>query len=142
MMFDFLWKGKRRLYWSANVARSDEGRALEYTDPDDRKEVFRIEDANIIGSQSSLDQGARRDWHYPVLDIDFQAYLLPSKTPGHFHLYLEKAVPHDAYMALMKALADAQIIQRGYYEASKNQKQSFVRPPKPQDAYNELMKDS
>lgn len=67
--------------------------------------------------------------HRPVLDLDLPAKLVPSSTPGHWHLYLDVAVPHSTYMDLLVALAAAGIIERGYCDASRERGYTAVRLP-------------
>jgi len=67
--------------------------------------------------------------HAPVLDIDFGAQLIPSSTPGHFHLYFEKAMTWDKYCGLLKALGDVGILEAGYVKASLRRGYSSVRKP-------------
>lgn len=67
--------------------------------------------------------------HAPVLDIDFGARLIPSSTPGHFHLYFEKAMTWDNYCGLLKALGDVGILEAGYVKASLRRGYSSVRKP-------------
>jgi hypothetical protein len=67
--------------------------------------------------------------HAPVLDIDVPAFLVPSSTPGHSHLYIDHPMTWDAYKALLKALSDAGIIEEGFYEASKGRGSTMVRRP-------------
>jgi hypothetical protein len=69
------------------------------------------------------------DLHAPVLDIDFGAQLIPSSTPGHFHLYFEKAMTWDNYCGLLKALGDVGILEEGYVKASLRRGYSSVRKP-------------
>lgn len=68
-------------------------------------------------------------FHKPVLDIDFPAALLPSSTEGHYHLYLDKEVIWDDYVALLKALATCGIIEQGYANASIERGHTAVRLP-------------
>lgn len=56
--------------------------------------------------------------HYPVLDLDFPAELIPSSTPGHFHLYLGKAVPSNAYFEMLETMVGAGILEEGFVNAS------------------------
>ena len=56
--------------------------------------------------------------HAPCLDIDFPCKLYESKTPGHFHLYIDRPVYWDDYKKILKAFADAGIIEEGWYEAA------------------------
>jgi hypothetical protein len=78
---------------------------------------------NLIGS--SLPNGM----HAPAIDIDLPCKLYPSRTPGHFHLYIDKEMTWEQYEKILEALTDARVVQRGYYEASKKHRQSFLRAP-------------
>jgi hypothetical protein len=82
-------------------------------------------EANLITSRA-LDQegtldGTIKRWgeeiHRPLLDIDFEAALIPSSSPGKFHLYLDKPMPRSTYNALLRALADAGVIERGFADS-------------------------
>jgi len=77
--------------------------------------------ANVITSEISP------GLHAPVLDLDFGARLVPSSTPGHFHLYLDKAMPWDTYRELLYALSKAGIIETGWANASASNGFSCVR---------------
>lgn len=116
----------RELWRSVQVAHQD-----EFGDPDDspyntdepeeaRKQV-EARDANLISSR------CRNGKHAPVLDIDFEARLLPSRTEGHYHLYLDKQMPWWKYRILLKVLAWTGIIEPGYYGASVERKMTFLR---------------
>lgn len=67
--------------------------------------------------------------HAPVLDIDMPAYLIPSSTPGHSHLYIDHPMSWRAYKQLLKALAKAGILEKGYVKASIRRKHTAVRVP-------------
>jgi hypothetical protein len=101
-------------------------------DPEDPKEdtydgehvpVNDIDKAHIV--LSTDDDG----WHRPVLDIDFPAALIPSSTPGHFHLYLDKKLSTSQYMKLLDALAEAGIIEQGYASVSEARGYTSARLP-------------
>ena len=93
------------------------------------------QDVNLITSMMAdhvhLPKEHRSDrYHRPVLDIDFEARLLPSSTPGHSHLYLDGiTVPHDLYMYLLDVLAQCGIIQPKYAEYSRERGYTAVRKP-------------
>lgn len=57
-------------------------------------------------------------WHTVMLDIDHPTRLVPSTTPGHWHLYIDVAMPWWRYRKLLRALAMAGIIETGYARAS------------------------
>ncbi len=80
------------------------------------------EEANLISSET--DAGC----HLPVLDIDYSAELIPSTTPGHFHLYLNKPVSWEKYENVLKALSEAGLIEEGFYRNSVKRQATYVRP--------------
>ena len=101
----------------------------DYTQGDDGITVSEQE-ANIVTSQLPVfDRASGFELHAPVLDIDFGAQLIPSSTPGHFHLYFEKAMTWDKYCGLLKALGDVGILEAGYVKASLRRGYSSVRKP-------------
>lgn len=67
--------------------------------------------------------------HRPILDLDFPAALIPSTTPGHFHLYLDKEMTWDSYERLLKSLGRAGILESGYVSASIARAYTSVRLP-------------
>lgn len=83
--------------------------------------------ANLITSKAAEIDGIQ--YHYPILDIDYEAKLIPSTSPGHYHLYLDKAVTWESYNRLLTALAECGIIQAGFANASKQRGYSAVRLP-------------
>lgn len=81
--------------------------------------------ADIVTSQSKADP----DIHSVVLDIDMEAELVPSSTPGHYHLYIDHAMTWDQYTRIIAAMTDAGIVQPGYYAASVARGFTAVRLP-------------
>jgi hypothetical protein len=98
----------------------------DYDSATGRYDTSDSERATVITSEVDA-PGPRR--HRPILDIDFPAQLVPSTTPGHFHLYLDVEVPHEAYMILLDALSAAGIIEPGYARASKARGHTDARLP-------------
>lgn len=83
-----------------------------------------VEDTIWIGSS-----GANVDGHYPLIDLDIPAYLIPSTTPGHTHLYIDKKVPQEKYWALLRAMVDAGLVEGGYVNASEARGFTAARLP-------------
>jgi len=80
--------------------------------------------ANLIGSLTN------RGTHMPVLDIDrIPVRLLESSTPGNYHLYIDKEMEWPVYVTLLRALAEAGVVEKGWVEASIKQGSTFVRKP-------------
>lgn len=84
-----------------------------------------LDEANIVTSRI---QGTE-DLHKILLDIDVPAYLIPSSTPGHSHLYIDVECDHDNYMDLLATLAACGVIEEGYNDASQERGFSALRLP-------------
>lgn len=95
----------------------------EYVSLVDRERVDHPTLANLVSSE--LEDGR----HLPALDIDFEVRLVPSRTEGHYHLYLDGMEPMhwSAYRRLLEALMLAGVIEKGYYGASVERKATFLR---------------
>lgn len=106
----------KRFLYKADMAKDSEGGFAP-----DRKRVQC--EANVVSSE------AANGLHYPVLDIDFPIYVIPSSTPGNFHLYIEKGLTWAMYGKLLIALADAGLIQEGYLNACLERQATYVRLP-------------
>lgn len=71
--------------------------------------------------------------HYPVLDIDMDVWVTPSKTEGHHHLVINRPMSWRKYRKLLKALKKAGIIGPEWYRVSLDRRFSMVvrQPPSP-----------
>lgn len=88
------------------------------------------EKANLVSSR--VDSEACHDehaMHMPVIDIDLPCKLVPSRTEGHFHLYIDKPMTWRQYTRVLEALMEAGVVEPGYYMATLNHGASFVRTP-------------
>lgn len=68
-------------------------------------------------------------YHKVLLDIDRPAWLIPSTTEGHFHLYIDVDVPEGDYFELLRVLAKCGVIEYGYAESSIKKGGSALRLP-------------
>jgi len=68
-------------------------------------------------------------FHWPVLDIDYGVYTIPSTTPGHHHLYIDKALTESQYFELIDVCEKIGLIQPGYAKYSKERGFTSVRLP-------------
>lgn len=120
------WPAIRTLWWldpRVMDGYSEPGTLPEGVTTEPR-EVAEIKDANLISSR--LTDG----FHSPVLDVDYGARLIPSSTPGHFHLYLDDLrLTWDEYQELLLVLAKLGVIEPGYAAASIDRRQTMVRKP-------------
>ncbi len=122
-----LWNQMPYWLWGHQVATIPESEMPKAENKDDYSAAHvasdDIEAAHIILSDDG--EGV----HRPVLDIDFPVHVVPSSTPGHFHLYLDKQMAAPAYMRLLDALAEAGIIEPGYAKVSNARGYTSVRLP-------------
>lgn len=67
--------------------------------------------------------------HALVIDLDKPAWLVPSTTYGHSHLYVDTHIGWSDYVHLLEALARAGVIEDGYAQASIAKGASYARLP-------------
>lgn len=120
--FEF-WDRFDRTLWGIDTGRipakyeADEGMGGT------RYVVEELDNAVLISSE-------RPDgMHAITLDIDHPAALYPSSSLGHYHLYIDVALPWWRYKILLRALAWAGVIEKGYRDASFHKRGSFLRLP-------------
>ena len=64
-----------------------------------------------------------------ILEVEFPIQLIPSTTPRHYHLYLDRKISWEQYMLVLKSAYETGIINRGFYEMSIKNGQSMVLLP-------------
>lgn len=94
---------------------------------DTRSEEIRrpapINESDVISSE--LPDGR----HAPCIDVDVKALLLPSSTPGHGHLYIEKPMSWFRYRVMLRAMVFAGVVEPGYYRAGVARRGTHLRLP-------------
>jgi hypothetical protein len=80
-----------------------------------------LPEANLVASLT------RTNKHAPVIDLDIPAKLVPSKTEGHYHLYIDKELSWEQYRNLLYAMCCAGIVEWNYYHAAQQAQMTFVR---------------
>lgn len=114
--------------WDVQFTRGDQ----DYEDDEpDRTEVTDIGQAKAVSSEvtGGIAFSNGQPLHMVMLDLDMPAHLVPSSTPGHSHLYIEAVMDWPRYEALLWALAEAGVIERGYAEVSIKRQATFLRLP-------------
>lgn len=86
-----------------------------------------LDKAEVVTSEVA--EGGFKGLHRPVLDIDIPATIIPSSTPGHGHLYINRTLTWGQYEKLLTVLAEVGIIEQGYADASIDRKHTAVRLP-------------
>ena len=107
-----------------HVAELEPNRS-DYNPAADRATTTDIAVANVISSIATDGTGL----HYPVLDLDIPAHLVPSSTPGNTHLYIDLPLTPESLWAICDALAEAGVLQPGYVAACKARGYTSVRLP-------------
>lgn len=124
-LFKFL--GSLSLFKVTNWDSGDSDWFLPNFESKEVREPATGADANVV---SSLRTDA---WapgtHALLLDLDVPAYLVPSTTQGHSHLYVDARIPEEKYFELLDLLAEVGVIEKGYAVMSKRKGGSNLRLP-------------
>lgn len=88
----------------------------------------RAADAEMVSS-AVIENGKYTGMHTLMLDLDFPVTLVESTTPGHHHLYADHQMTWLEYRGMLKAMANAGLIEHGYYRAAVRQRATMLRPP-------------
>lgn len=100
------------------VTTWDEDSSVTYSQ-EQREPAKDIAEANISTSiREDIGDPHAQPVHALLIDLDIPAWLVPSSTPGHSHLYVDVAIQQDAYFRLLRALAECGVIQHGYAASS------------------------
>lgn len=114
-----MWKG---IDWAC----SSEDEAMAN---DQRSATYNVDNAQVISSQQRPHHSFGQDIHRPMLDFDFPVALVPSSTPGHSHLYMDRQLTWEQYEKLLTVMAEIGLLEAGYVEASKRRRCTFLRLP-------------
>lgn len=123
----------RRLTWHSEIAwdvpdyEGDVAHAV-----DDRRATTDPEVVEAFSScyRSDVDlEPAHQRNHALLLDLDVPAWLLPSSTGGHGHLYVDLDIPEDKLWTFLDAAADIGLVEEGYVSACKARGMTSLRPP-------------
>lgn len=96
-----------------------------YEGADVRQPVFTIEAANGVSSERRNAPGR----HALLLDVDRPAWLIPSSTEGHAHLYVDLDCSWRDLRRFLRAAARIGLIEPGYARASEQRKHTALRLP-------------
>jgi hypothetical protein len=119
--FDNVGRGYIYLADLDRMGDSSDVGEMERIDTDNRRPSTK-QDANLL---SSLCQDGQ---HRPVLDFDIPARYVPSSTPGHGHLYIDKPLSWEQYSKLLAVLGEVGILEAGFVGAALRRGATFVRP--------------
>jgi hypothetical protein len=86
-------------------------------------------EANSVSSRVFDRILGKSGMHKVVIDLDMDAALWETTTPGHHHLIIDHEMTWETYARLLTALRDAGLIEKGYWHASMDRKASWIRTP-------------
>jgi len=72
-----------------------------------------VKKANLVTSVVKSTKGKTNEMHRPLLDLDFEVSVLPSSTPGHNHLYIDKEMSKEDLDKLVNVLNEVGLLQNG-----------------------------
>lgn len=111
------------------VTKWDEDSSVTYSQ-EQRQPATSISEANIATSiREDIGDPSAKPVHALLIDLDVPAWLVPSSTPGHSHLYVDVAIQEDAYFRLLRELANCGVIQNGYAGSSIHRGGTALRLP-------------
>jgi len=70
------------------------------------------------------------DIHMAIFDVDLEVQAIPSKTPGHYHLYFDRRMSWRQYKKVMKAMAEAGLVDKQWVKMTIRRKQGMLRMPR------------
>lgn len=111
----------RRTYWVLDGL--DDPNRDKYGRLPVPREAKSIQQANLVSSLTVDGQ------HAPAIDLDMPCRLYPSRSPGHFHLYIDTAIAWSDYKRILEAFHSAGLVQAGFLRNSVARKASFLRLP-------------
>lgn len=89
-----------------------------------REDVESLTEASVVNSKNK-----HLRCHAVLLDLDVPAWLIPSSSPGHSHLYASVACSEEDYFTFLDAAAKIGLIEEGYASVSKVRGQTSLRLP-------------
>lgn len=116
-----VWTDILERKWSPGIASGGGEEGSDYTPSVD---VPAGEEANLISSEV---KGGRH--HKIVLDIDHEAVLIPSSTPGHSHLIINKNLTEQKFYHFVRACHDIGLIADGNLRQADMWGGQFIRFP-------------
>ena len=97
------------------------------------------DEANLVSSMTNTGE-PHKGFHAIAVDIDHQCHLLPSRTPVHFHLYVDKKIPWKQYIEWLRISAEIGIVEEGFYRACLAKGMSTLRMG-PYEEYKEYIEE-
>ena len=119
---DFL--GERKLFRTEKALDNPAGSEADLSEFDDPTYLpADHKNATLVTSETT--DGT----HMVTVDIDHECMLIPSTSPGKYHLYINVEMTKRKYFSLLNALVSAGIVEPGYYAHSLRRGRSFLRYP-------------
>lgn len=67
--------------------------------------------------------------HLVLIDLDFESALIPSTTPGRYHLYVDKKMSKEKYSDFVKMLKEFGVVAQGNLNQIEKTGRTYLRMP-------------
>lgn len=94
---------------------------------EDRSVTNDLDEATVM--TSIVERKLGKGIHKPVIDVDFPVVAVPSSTPGHSHLIIDKELTWEQYEKLLTVMVEVGLVEPGYLGASRERGHTAVRLP-------------
>lgn len=124
-------KGLHLATWKVDFVNSGGDSSAPVSPDFEDRERVPLEQANAYSSISTWTQhtGSKAD-HAVLLDLDSsRVALIPSSTPGHYHLVIDGRVSWTDYLELLRLLVRMGIVEQGFADLTEARGQAFLRMP-------------
>lgn len=99
----------------------------DYHDPEDMQVLDDYHSRFLPQNATSSRVDDDPEIHMPCIDIDLPCRLVESRTPGHFHLYIDTTISYEMYDNMLQAMVLAGIVEDGYYQAFTRRRATILR---------------
>lgn len=90
----------------------------------DEDHLLEGREVNVVSSKI-----VGKNRHKILLDLDFDAALIPTSTPGHFHLYIDKTLTPTEYEEFLNVCLSIGLIAGGNMNQWNNHQKQYLRLP-------------
>lgn len=101
--------------------------AYEVTTASELRHTAPLAESQVWSSEIAT--GPDRGRHVLAIDVDHRCRIIPTSTPGHFHLVIDKVMDWAELQEILVALANAGIVEQGYLDASVRRRAAHLRLP-------------
>lgn len=117
------------------IAAGTAEKPCRYADPEDWREFLRASlEAGLIERKTFEDEFSYFAMRTEPIDhheirFDVPVIVLPSTSPGHFHIYIEKEMAWPVYLRLLQAMMKIGFLEFGFVAAAERREMTMLVKP-------------